>query len=78
MRKKTITFLMAALTALAMMATPAAAHPITPPGQSSAVTFAGGASNGHTNGLACAENVSPAVGFLDIACTVAKGGPGSN
>lgn len=60
-----------------MMAAPAAAQSITPPEQSGAVTFVGGTSNGHTNALACAENASPAIGFLDIDCTVAKGGPGS-
>ena len=80
MRTRITTLILAVLTALAMMAAPAGAHPVKPPGLGgeTQVAFAGGSSGAHSKGVACAENVSPAIGTLPIPCTVAKGGPGSN
>ena len=84
MRKKLITLLMAALIALAMMAAPAAAHPVTPPGLGGdqQVSFAGqGSGVPHSLGLACASEASPAISLFPagdpLECTL-KGGPGSN
>jgi len=74
MRRKLIVLTAAIATSLAIGAAPAMAHPITPPGLDGATaTFAGGASPGHSLGLACAENVSEAIGFLDIPCTIGQG-----
>jgi hypothetical protein len=38
-----------------------------------AVASAGGATPAHTLGLACAENIWPAIGFLDLECTIGFG-----
>ena len=65
-------FAAAIATSLAMAA-PAMAHPITPPGQDGTVAFAGGTTPAHSLGLACAEDVSPAVGFLPLECTIGFG-----
>jgi hypothetical protein len=64
-----------ALGALGVFASQAGAHPITPRGLGGATaTFAGGDAPGHVKGLACAEEVSPAIGAFDVACTVAPFG----
>ena len=68
MRKRVITFLMAALTALAMMAAPAAAHPHA----KAANGFVGPDPSGpggiaHT-GIQCAALSNPNLGLLPLEC----------
>lgn len=71
MRRRLILLCTAVATSLAMTAAPALAHPVQPLGRDGdTVAFAGGSTPAHTLGLACAENVSPAIGFLPLDCTL--------
>lgn len=70
MRRRTLVLAVAAAMSV-MMAAPAGAHPVTPPGHGGdVVAFAGGSTPAHTKGLACAEDRSPAIGALPIPCVL--------
>jgi hypothetical protein len=71
MRRRLIVLGAAVATSLALTAAPALAHPVQPPGHDGAtVAFAGGSTPAHTLGLACAEDRSPAIGFLPLECVL--------
>lgn len=74
MRRRLIVLAAAVATSLAMAAAPALAHPVTPPGHDGeVVAFTGAESPAHGLGLACAEDLSPAIGFLPLECTLGPG-----
>lgn len=74
--RRRLTILAAAAAASAVLALPASAHPVQPPGLGGdvAVAFAGsGSTVPHTLGLACAEDRSPAIAFLPPECVIGFG-----
>lgn len=68
MRKKLITFLMAALTALAMMAAPAAAHPHAKAANGFVGPDPGGPGGIAHNGIQCAALSNPNLSLLPLEC----------
>jgi hypothetical protein len=74
--RRRLTILAAAVAASAILAMPASAHPVNPPGLGgdTQVAFSGsGSSVPHTLGLACAEDRSPAIAFLPPECVIGFG-----